>query len=60
VSASQGIRLTYAELLQNAETFASGLIALGLEKADRLGIWAPNRVEWAVPVRRGSGGLGVG
>jgi fatty-acyl-CoA synthase len=48
VSTSQGIRLTYAELLQNAETFASGLIALNLEKGDRLGIWAPNRVEWAV------------
>jgi fatty-acyl-CoA synthase len=48
ISASQRTRLSYAELLQQAETFASGLIALGLDKGDRLGIWAPNRVEWTV------------
>jgi fatty-acyl-CoA synthase len=48
ISASQKTRLSYAELLQHAETFGSGLIALGLDRGDRLGIWAPNRVEWAV------------
>jgi fatty-acyl-CoA synthase len=48
ISAPQKTRLSYAELLQQAETFAAGLIALGLDKGDRLGIWAPNRVEWAV------------
>jgi fatty-acyl-CoA synthase len=48
ISASQGIRLSYAELEQNSDILAAGLIGLGLEKGDRLGIWAPNRVEWAV------------
>jgi fatty-acyl-CoA synthase len=48
ISASQKTRLSYAELLQHAETFGSGLIGLGLDRGDRLGIWAPNRVEWAV------------
>jgi fatty-acyl-CoA synthase len=48
ISASQKTRLSYAELLQHAESFGSGLIALGLDRGDRLGIWAPNRVEWAV------------
>jgi fatty-acyl-CoA synthase len=48
ISASHKTRLSYAELLQHAETFGSGLITLGLDRGDRLGIWAPNRVEWAV------------
>lgn len=40
------IRLTYEELLSDAEAFAAGFIALGLKPGDRVGVWAPNRVEW--------------
>jgi fatty-acyl-CoA synthase len=48
VSRHQGIRLTYRELDEQADRLARGLIALGLEVGDRVGIWAPNCVEWAV------------
>jgi fatty-acyl-CoA synthase len=42
------IRLTYAELLSDAEAFAAGFLALGLAPGDRVGVWAPNRVEWVL------------
>jgi fatty-acyl-CoA synthase len=48
VSCRQGIRLTYAELREATDTFARGLIALGVEHGDRVGIWATNCVEWVV------------
>jgi len=48
VSVAQGIRWTYDELKQKSDAFAAGLIELGLECGDRLGIWAPNRAEWVV------------
>ncbi|KAL4420676.1 hypothetical protein ABPG75_010332 [Micractinium tetrahymenae] len=48
VSLHQGARLTYAELLRQADAAARGLLALGVQRRDRVGIWAPNSVEWAV------------
>jgi fatty-acyl-CoA synthase len=48
VCVEQGVRWTYAELKAQADAFAAGLLALGLEPGDRLGIWSPNRVEWVV------------
>jgi fatty-acyl-CoA synthase len=48
VCVEQGVRWTYAELKAQADAFAVGLLALGLEPGDRLGIWSPNRVEWVV------------
>ena len=45
---SQGVRLTYAELREQAEAFAAGLLALGLGKGDRVGIWSLNRAEWVI------------
>src|SRR4051812_5144361 len=44
VAAAQ--RLTYAELDAEVERVARGLIARGVEKGDRVGIWAPNSFEW--------------
>ncbi|MDE0153995.1 MAG: AMP-binding protein [Gammaproteobacteria bacterium] len=44
----QEIRWTYAELLQRADDLASGLIALGFQPGDRVGIWAPNCAEWVL------------
>ncbi len=41
-----GERWTYRELLSRVDTLASGLLALGLAKGDRVGIWSPNRPEW--------------
>ncbi|HEY2682272.1 MAG TPA: AMP-binding protein [Steroidobacteraceae bacterium] len=48
VVAHQGVRLNYRELKDKVDGFALGLINLGLERGDRLGIWAPNCYEWAV------------
>ena len=41
-------RLTYAQLDTRAIEFAAGLLALNLQPGDRIGIWAPNCVEWTI------------
>ncbi|MGH9023447.1 MAG: AMP-binding protein, partial [Acidimicrobiia bacterium] len=46
VSRHQNLRLTYAELNAAVDVVARGLIDLGLERGDRLGIWSPNNAEW--------------
>ncbi|MET0245789.1 MAG: AMP-binding protein [Sphingomonas sp.] len=48
VSVAQGIRWTFAELLVRADSLAAGLIGLGLEPGDRIGIWSPNCAEWTL------------
>jgi len=48
VSVHQGIRWTYKELLSQVNSLAKGLMALGVEKGDRVGIWAMNYAEWIV------------
>jgi fatty-acyl-CoA synthase len=48
VVAQQKIRWTYAELKSRTDAFASGLLALGLEPGDRVGIWSPNCAEWTI------------
>ena len=44
----QGYRATYAELWREVDRAARALIARGVRKGDRVGIWAPNRHEWVV------------
>jgi fatty-acyl-CoA synthase len=44
----QDKRFTWTELAETVDAFAAGLLALGLEKGDRIGIWSPNRWEWVV------------
>lgn len=44
----QKIRWTYAELKSRSDAFASGLLALGLQPGDRVGIWSPNCAEWTI------------
>jgi fatty-acyl-CoA synthase len=41
-----GLRLTYAELAAEVDALALGLLAAGITKGDRVGIWSPNRAEW--------------
>ena len=48
VSVHQNVRWTFAELERRAIDFACGLLTLGLERGDRVGIWAPNCAEWAL------------
>ena len=44
----QGIRWTYRELQEQVDRVAAGLLALGLERGERIGIWSPNNAEWCV------------
>ena len=44
----QNVRWTYSQLHLYVDEFAAGLLALGLEPGDRIGIWSPNNAEWVV------------
>jgi fatty-acyl-CoA synthase len=41
-------RWTYNELDVEVDELALGLLELGIEKGDRVGIWAPNCAEWVL------------
>ncbi len=43
-----GLRYSYAELKREVDALALGLLAAGIGKGDRVGIWSPNRAEWTV------------
>ncbi len=43
---AQDVRWTWAEFTAEVDRLAAGLLALGVSKSDRVGIWSPNRVEW--------------
>jgi fatty-acyl-CoA synthase len=44
----QGYRATYDELSEQVELAARALIATGVRKGDRVGVWSPNRYEWVI------------
>src|SRR5437588_10830665 len=44
----QGFRASYRELWELTSRCARGLLARGVKKGDRVGIWSPNRYEWTV------------
>jgi fatty-acyl-CoA synthase len=44
----QGLRYTYGQLQREVDHCARGLMALGLEQGERIGIWSPNRAEWTI------------
>jgi fatty-acyl-CoA synthase len=48
VDRSAGRRWTYAELANDVDALALGLMHHGIGKGDRVAIWAPNRSEWVL------------
>ena len=48
ISCHQRVRYTYSQLHREAERIACGLLALGVEPGDRVGIWSPNCAEWLI------------
>lgn len=54
----QNIRYTYRQFKEVVDECARALLALGIKKGDRVGVWAPNCVEWAV-VQYATGKIGA-
>nr|CAD7267607.1 unnamed protein product [Timema shepardi] len=48
VSLHQNRRLTFQQLREQSDRLAAGLLQLGLEPGDRLGLWIPNIAEWFI------------
>jgi fatty-acyl-CoA synthase len=48
IARQQGVRWSYRELGERVDAFAAGLLALGLQPGERIGIWSPNNAEWVV------------
>ncbi len=44
----QGVRWTYAEFRERIDALAAGLLNLGIEPGERVGVWGPNSSEWVV------------
>ena len=42
----QGIRQTWTEFRETVDEVARGLMGLGIEAGDRVGMWSPNFAEW--------------
>src|SRR5581483_2921692 len=41
-------RVTYTELVQLVDEAARALLASGIDRGDRVAVWAPNSLEWIV------------
>ena len=48
VVSHQNIRYSYEELLYEVNRAARALLALGVQRGDRIGIWSPNVAEWMI------------
>ena len=44
----QDIRWSWGDMRAEVDRLAAGLIALGIEPGDRVGIWGPNSYEWVL------------
>ena len=48
VDVPTGRRWTYAQFAADVDTLALGLLDLGVDKGDRVGLWSPNCPEWTL------------
>ncbi len=48
VSVHQGLRYNYSQFDEEVNRVARGLLAIGLGRGDRVGIWSPNCAEWTL------------
>jgi fatty-acyl-CoA synthase len=48
IAPAQSYRATYAQLWEATTALAKALLARGIQKGDRVGLWSPNRFEWVV------------
>jgi len=48
ISPTHGVAWSWRELRERARRLASGLLALGLQRGERIGCWSLNRPEWAL------------
>ncbi len=48
ISRHQGLRYSYAEFNEKVDECARALLALGVARGDRVGVWSPNRAEWTI------------
>ncbi len=48
VARHQGVRWTYDEFADRVARLARGLLGIGLEPGDRVGLWSPNYAEWTL------------
>ncbi|EDS93849.1 AMP-binding protein [Escherichia albertii NBRC 107761 = DSM 17582] len=46
IDAQSGREVSWCDLNSRVDKIARGLLAKGLKKGDRLGIWAPNSIDW--------------
>ena len=46
IFAADGVTLSWYDLQRRADEVAAALLALGIRRGNRVGIWSPNRVEW--------------
>ena len=44
----QDVRWSWGELGRRVDDLAAGLLSLGLQPGDRVGMWSPNRSEWTL------------
>ncbi|MDT0500582.1 MULTISPECIES: AMP-binding protein [unclassified Halomonas] len=48
ISRHQGLRYTWKELQEAVDQAARALLAIGVQKGERVGIWSPNCAEWTI------------
>ncbi|MCC8089099.1 MAG: AMP-binding protein [Rikenellaceae bacterium] len=46
IYSDRGLHMTYSEFRERVDTFAKGLLSIGVRKGDKVGIWAKNIPDW--------------